>query len=191
VLSGRPGQRGRIRPVRTLVDGERTTGRAPEGEAVAVRPVVVVAIAVVWVVVLGPPLVRSWLRDRRSASAIAARPRLGPTRHPDPRLRPVGDDPAAGRASHKANASTGEVVALVDRSLAARAAVRCRRRNVLFALVVTVSVTAVGGFGWGSGVLIAVNIVADGFLVLYVFLLVRARRAEERRAMWELWSRAA
>ena len=78
-----------------------------------------------------------------------------------------------------------------ERSRAVRTAVRCRRRNVLFAFVVTISVTAVGGFGWGSAILVAVNVFADGFFVLYVVLLVRLRRAEERRAMWELCSRAA
>jgi hypothetical protein len=206
------------------VAGERTTGRPPEGEAVPVKPLVVAVLGVMWVVVLAPPLLRSWLRERRSASAIGARRRIAPPRRPDTRLRQVGADPArrargdvalgpaqrpgtpetprhqrSERYPHDAedyrrtpdqDERTGDGPALRYRSGSVRATVR-RRRDVLFALVVTAGVTAVGGFGLGSGVLIVVNLVADGFLVLYVLLLVRVRRAGERRAMRELWSRAA
>jgi len=180
-----------IRPGPVVVGGEDSTGRPPEGEAVVVRPLVVAIVAAMWVVVLAPPLLRSWSRDRRSASAIGARPRLRPTRYPDTPRRRFGADLTQRPRDFRANAPTEGSLLPPERSRAVRTAVRCRRRNVLFAFVVTISVTAVGGFGWGSAILVAVNVFADGFFVLYVVLLVRLRRAEERRAMWELWSRAA
>ncbi|HKA05105.1 MAG TPA: hypothetical protein VKD67_12280 [Acidimicrobiales bacterium] len=68
---------------------------------------------------------------------------------------------------------------------------RSRRQNVLVALVTTASFSAVGGFALGVGVLVDVNLLADGLLLFYVYLLARRRRADERRAAHRAGSRAA
>ena len=72
-----------------------------------------------------------------------------------------------------------------------RADVRRRRLNVLVGLLAVAATTAIGGFGLGISALVAVNLLVDAILVFYIYLLVQLRRAEEERAMRDIWSQAA
>jgi hypothetical protein len=51
--------------------------------------------------------------------------------------------------------------------------------------------TALVGAGTGVQAMLGLNFLADALLILYVYLLVRRRRAIERRAIRKYWSRAA
>ena len=72
-----------------------------------------------------------------------------------------------------------------------RAEVRRRRLNVLVGLLAVAATTAIGGFALGISALVAVNLLVDAILVFYIYLLVQLRRAEEERAMRNIWSQAA
>jgi hypothetical protein len=119
----------------------------------------------------------------------------GPLRTVEPlRRAPAGYraeyDPGVGRyAPERARRGGPASVGYSTRS--ARADVRRRRQNVLMALVLAAVVTGVGGFGFGVNALIGINLLIDALLIFYVYLLVQLRRAEEQRAMRQIWSQAA
>ena len=147
------------------------------------KPLVVAILGITWVVVLVPPLVRSWIHDRRAASM--ERPR---------RRRPPGGEtywkPAANVRVTSSTAAQHRYREQRGRSPRPLLAGERRRRTVLGALVVAVVFTAVGA-GTGVHAVIGLNLLTDALLVLYVCLLVRRRRAIEHRAIRTYWSRAA
>jgi hypothetical protein len=200
-----------------------------------VTPLIVVILAVAWIVVLVPPLLRSRSDGRPSTSIgsfrqqLATLSRTGPDRRSDvrPLNRPMGVPRGPTRRPNVAGAP-GRLAAVpryedgyddhggydyddrraygarpamatrpgrpgpVGYSLrSGRADVRRRRLNVLVGLLAVAATTAIGGFGLGISALVAVNLLVDAILVFYVYLLVQLRRAEEERAMRQIWSQAA
>jgi hypothetical protein len=228
-----------------------------------VTPLIVVILAVAWIAVLLPPLLRSRTDDRPATSVgtfrqqlatlsrteparraayrnLLAVPnratgRLTPGRMAPPRYEyeyddddgypsgrgdgsgPSSDDgyrrrPAGYRGAGAYGPARGAgyqpgrgvvpggrggprplaPVGYPGRSMrSARADVRRRRQNVLVGLLAAAAVTALGGFAFGVGVLVGINLVIDALLVFYLYLLVQLRRAEEVRAMRTGWSKAA
>ena len=169
-------------------------------------PLIVVILAVAWIVVLVPPLLRSRSDGRPSTSIgsfrqqLATLSRTGPDRRGvvRPLNRPVGVPRGPARhpgAYGPGGARPGRVdrpvrpARLLDALASGRGAPapaqRARRPARLAAT------TAIGGFGLGISALVAVNLVVDAILVFYVYLLVQLRRAEEERAMRTYWSQAA
>jgi hypothetical protein len=167
-----------------------------------VTPLIVVILAVAWVVVLVPPLLRSRSDGRPSTSIgsfrqqLATLSRTGPPRRG---VRPAGYQPAAhfrggvsGYPPRLASVPRYERPMPVGYSMrSGRADVRRRRLNVLVALLAVAVVTAIGGFGVGISAMVGLNLLVDAVLVFYVYLLVQLRRAEEERAMRDAWSKAA
>jgi len=184
-----------------------------------VTPLIVVILAVAWIVVLVPPLLRSRSDGRPSTSIGSFRQQLatlsrtapdrrgvvrplnrpmgvprGPARHPGSGY--AGDDrsvyaawPARPVSSPYARTAPLGYSGLSVRS--GRAEVRRRRLNVLVGLLALAAVTAIGGFAVGISALVAVNLLIDAVLVFYIYLLVQLRRAEDERAMRSSWSQAA
>ena len=125
---------------------------------------VLVILAVLWAVVLVPPLLRSRTEARRSDSIGDFSYRLGV-------LSKTG-----GHASAAGSQPRGYARAGMSRA-------QRRRRDVLIVLgglaVLTLGVAA----GTGSSMMWAVQLLADALLVVYVLALVRMKNvASERRA---------
>ncbi len=158
-------------------------------------PLVIVILAVMWTVVLVPPLLRSRSEGRPSASVGDFRRQLSTLQRTMPHSmsrmagRPAGPyrplRPAAGSRS----------VALAARPTLAvagpRFEVRRRRQNILFALAGSAVLTAVLAGGMYSRTLWLLHIALDVLLVSYIVLLVQSRRADEVRTMRDQWFRAA
>ena len=161
-----------------------------------------VILAVMCALLLVPPLLRSWLADRWSSRPGFGRP-ITPWRlRPQGRFGRSGAGPAAGvggsrardddRPSYLVGTGVGQAPSPGYRTRTARAAMRRRRQTVLYALLVATATTAVGAFEFGVNALVGVNLLVDGLLIVYVYLLVQVRRgAERRRQMGPARSRAA
>ena len=159
-------------------------------------PLIVVILAVAWIVVLVPPLLRSRSDGRPSTSIgsfrqqLATLSRTGPERRAV--VRPLHREMPRATYPPRLAAVPQHRRAPVGYSVrSSRADVKRRRQNVLVALLATAAFTAIGGFVFGVGPLIGVNLIVDALLVFYVYLLVQLRRAEEDRALRDAWSRAA
>jgi hypothetical protein len=168
-----------------------------------VTPLVVLILAVMWVLVLVPPLLRSRTDGRPSASVgsfhrqlatlsrttpgrlATGRPAAAPVRYGRP--PPVPAPPSHRRAGRPMRPAGG-VSASTHLN---RVVIRRRRQHVLLTLVMAAAVTAVIGFGMSVRPVAMANVVVDPCLVLYVYLLVQRRRVEEQRALRYSWSAAA
>jgi hypothetical protein len=200
------------------------TGRRSEQSnwaAAPMKPLVVAILGITWLAVLGPPLVRGWLRDRHAASVSHREPtsfrrdlRTRQRGTPGPRREnslyaptgprrpgsPVTPRPASGDTYRKPAAHV-HLTSRTDAPSNHRGqhgdspgplrADERRRRNVLGGLVMAVLSTALVGVGTGVPALIGLNLLVDASLILYLYLLVRRRRTIERRALRNYWSRAA
>lgn len=153
----------------------------------------VVVLAVMWIVVIVPPLLRSRAIGRPSASVGDFRRHLSnlQTKHPQGRspygapsqLRPVaayrapqGGRPVARRAT---------VVSPV------RTAMRQRRQNILVGLLGAAVLSGLLGFGMGMRTFMTINLVVDALLIGYVYLLVQIKKTTQTKAVSFDWSRAA
>jgi hypothetical protein len=125
---------------------------------------VLVILAVLWAVVLVPPLLRSRSEARRSDSVGDFNYRLGVLSKTGGHMRTA---PRAPRQDPYASAPRG-----MSRS-------QRRRRDVLLVLTFIAVLTA----GTGSSMLWAVQLFADALLVVYVLAIIRMRSlATDRRA---------
>lgn len=159
---------------------------------------VVVILAVMWVVVLVPPLLRARHEQRPSASVHTFRRQLSTlgranpalVRVPAGHLRPVrAASPYARRPVRPGPARPGSAR---PGRLSQRAAARRRRQQVLLTLVALAFFSGVVGFGLSLRLFVWAFFVVLAALVGYVYLLVRLRQAEEARA-WRVgtWYEAA
>ena len=149
-------------------------------------PLLVVVLAVMWIVVLVPPLLRSRSIGRPSNSVGDFRRQLSTLQAPGGRsshLRPVAAyrAPHAGRTNVRAIAAPSPV----------RSATRQRRQNILVGLLALAGLTAVIGFGMQSRMFVTLHLVADVLLAGYVYLLVQIKKSQQAKSVRYDWSRAA
>lgn len=179
---------------------------------------VLVILAVMWVVVLVPPLLRSRQDSRPSDSVVSFRRQLSTLQRTGPQLRPVGRAQAAARSGARSLASVGPRVARSSYAQpyghgqrdpygygsSARAsfggsyrvgkvAARRRRQNILFVLAVAAAGTLLLAVGSASTPVWYAHVVVDVLLAGYVYLLVQMRKVEEQRhrGLRPSWSSAA
>jgi hypothetical protein len=172
---------------------------------------VLVILAVMWVLVLVPPLLRSrsdgrpnhsissfqrQLRTLQRTGGVPARGSVTYLRGTAPvgrqaQSRPIyaddgryGDD-GYGYAPRRGPVSSARYAA------ARREAMRRRRQNVLLTLVAATFGTGVLAFGMEITSLTWVFVACSAALVVYLLLLVQIRKAEDLRAGRGSWSRIA
>lgn len=172
---------------------------------------VLVILAVMWVVVLVPPLLRSRQDSRPSDSVVSFRRQLSTLQRTGPQLRSAGqaspvravypagavrprtarpDARPSGRTTGYGAYGSAPGPAHPVRSL--RPSARQRRRNVLFTLATFAGGTLLLAVASGNRTVWYVHIVADVLVLGYVYLLVQMRKlAEQRRTVHPAWSRAA
>jgi hypothetical protein len=156
-----------------------------------VTQLLVVVLAVMWIVVLVPPLLRSRSIGRPSSSVGDFRRQLStlqttPTvrSHGASHLRPV----AAYRPS---TGGTRTAVRPVAAPMAARSAMKQRRQNILVGLVALAAVTAIIGFGMPIRAIGLLNLLVDVLLAGYLYLLVQIKKTQQAKSVRYDWSRAA
>lgn len=164
-------------------------------------PLVVLILALLWIAVLAPPLLRSRADGRPSASVSSFRRQLSSLQRTAPLSGVRINQPrsavrvAPGQYSlggHRTGTATMPRQTSGQRQLAARrAAQRRRRQNVLAALVGLALFTAALGFGLKIQAAVIAHVVVDFCLAAYLYLLVQLRRAEDEKAMRQLWTNAA
>ena len=171
---------------------------------------VVLILALLWIAVLAPPLLRGRADGRPSASVSSFRRQLSSLQRTAPlsgiRINQprsaVRVGPGSYQLSHHgqvAHHGRGHQAPVFSRSLssaqrqaaARRAAQRRRRQNVLAGLVGLALFTAAVGFGLHVRSAMFAHFVIDLALLGYVYLLVQIRRTEDERAMRQLWTNAA
>jgi len=178
---------------------------------------VLVILAVMWVVVLVPPLLRSRQDSRPSDSVVSFRRQLSTLQRTGPQLRPVGRSqaprsarsltsvggPHVGRANYAPSYGHGQGGYGYGQSARAsfgagsyrmsKVAARRRRQNILFVLAVAAAGTLLLALGSASTPVWYAHIVVDVLLAGYVYLLVQMRKLEEQRhrGLRPSWSSAA
>ena len=165
---------------------------------------VLVILAVMWVVVLVPPLLRSRQDSRPSDSVVSFRRQLSTLQRTGPHVRTmarphggarrgsaIGAAPARVRASTAVYGSPRPTYGGAYRM--SRSAVRRRRQNVLSVLTLAALVTLVAAAASGRRPLWYAHVVVDVLLVGYVYLLVQLRKLAEHRggSMRPAWYSAA
>jgi len=129
---------------------------------------VLILLAIVWAIVLVPPMVRNRVDSRPGSSVTSFRNGLDVLGRAAPgsglgvRRAPMADLPLPG-------APTG------------RAAARRRRRDVLVALAATAAFTFLLALAFG-GILILLHLAVDVVLAGYVYLLVQMRKLAGERS---------
>ena len=167
-------------------------------------PLVVLILALLWIAVLAPPLLRGRADGRPSASVSSFRRQLSSLQRTAPlsgiRINQPRSAVRVGQgAYHLSNHGRGHQAPVFSRSLssvqrqaaARRAAQRRRRQNVLAALFGLALFTAALGFGLHVRAAMFAHFVIDLALLGYLYLLVQIRRTEDERAMRQLWTNAA
>ncbi len=145
-------------------------------------PLIIVILAVMWIVVLAPPLLRS-RSDLRNSSMMSFRRHLSTLQTSAP-ARPMssGVRPAAAYRA---------VSRPVSRQAVARAAMRRRRQNILTMLGGGALLTGIIGFGMSYRTFITAHLALDALVLIYIYSLVQIRKSEQSRASQYEWSRAA
>ena len=166
-------------------------------------PLVVLILALLWIAVLAPPLLRGRAEGRPSASVSSFRRQLSSLQRTAPlsgvRINQPRSAVRVGHGSYPLHHGRGQHSSLMagsfssaQRQLAARrAGQRRRRQNVLAALVGLALFTAAVGFGLKVRPAMFAHLVIDLMLLGYLYLLVQIRRADDARAMRQLWRNAA
>lgn len=141
---------------------------------------VLVLLAVVWAIVLVPPLVRNRADLRPGSSVVSFRQDLAvisrttpgaPTSGPGSQLRP----PSVHRQQQAAPGAP------IPGTPAGRSAARKRRRDVLFTLAGVAGFTFLLAMAFGGG-MILLHLMADAALGGYLYLLVQMRKVAEEQA---------
>lgn len=141
---------------------------------------VLILLAIVWAIVLVPPLVRNRADLRPGSSVTSFRQDLaviGRT-SPSSSLRP-SSLPSVGRPAGPSAARGGAPLAGTP---AGRAAARKRRRDVLFTLGGVAGFTFLLALAFGGPMLI-LHLAVDLALAGYVYLLVQMRKLAEEQAV--------
>lgn len=176
---------------------------------------VVVILALMWVLVLVPPLLRSRSDGRPSSSVVSFRRQLSTLGRANPMpyarvpARPTPYRAAPGRSPYGGQpfSSQGHGRPFTSPAyghpgygrpapsrLSRRSVAKQRRQTVLLTLVALAFLTAVLAFGMGMSSVRWAHFGVDLLLVGYVFALVQLRRAEEQRAaarQWNAWHQQA
>ena len=165
---------------------------------------VVLILALLWIAVLAPPLLRGRAEGRPSASVSSFRRQLSSLQRTAPlsgvRINQPRSAVRVGHGSYPLHSGRGGQhsslmagsFSSAQRQLAARrAAQRRRRQNVLAALVGLALFTAAVGFGLKVRPAMFAHLVIDLMLLGYLYLLIQIRRAEDEKAMRHLWRTAA
>jgi hypothetical protein len=157
-----------------------------------VTPLLVVVLAVMWIVVLVPPLLRSRAIGRPSSSVGDFRRHLS-TLQTQPTVRSPYGAGAQLRpvAAYRAPQAGRPPARRAPAPLAARSAMKQRRQNILVALVGAALLTGVIGFGMGSRLFLTTHLVIDVLLAGYVYLLVQIKKTQQTKSVRYDWSRAA
>ena len=159
-----------------------------------------VVIAVMWIVVLVPPLLRSRSDARPGDSIVSFRRQLTTLQRSAPFSgRSAGGHVTLGHASARPLSSVPAARTMTQpvadpRAALARYAARRRRQSVLLLLAGACLATAVIAGSLYSPTWWYVNFLLDAVLAGYVYLLVRIRKHEQarsRRLPERAWSRAA
>jgi hypothetical protein len=141
---------------------------------------VLILLAIVWAIVLVPPLVRNRAELRPGSSVSSFRQDLaviGRTT-PSSSLRPPSL-PGMAPASPVGRPATG---APISGTPAGRAAARKRRRDVLFTLGGVAGFTLLLALAFG-GPLLILHLLVDVALAGYLYLLVQMRKLAEEQAV--------
>jgi hypothetical protein len=139
---------------------------------------VLILLAIVWAIVLVPPLVRNRADLRPGSSVSSFRQDLAVIGRTTPTsaFRP-SSLPAIGPGAPSARSA-----APLAGTPSGRAAARKRRRDVLFALGGVVGFTFLLALAFG-GPLLLLHLLADGALAGYLYLLVQMRKMAEEQAV--------
>ena len=167
-------------------------------------PLVVLILALLWIAVLAPPLLRSRADGRPSASVSSFRRQLSSLQRTAPlsgvRISQPRSAVRVGQGTyqlahhgrgHHSPSLTRSMSSAQRQAAARRAAQRRRRQNVLAALVGLALFTAAVGFGLQVRAAMFLHLLVDLALLGYLYLLVQIRRTEDERAMRHLWTSAA
>ena len=156
-------------------------------------PLLVVVLAVMWIVVLVPPLLRSRAIGRPSSSVGDFRRQLSTLQSTTPPVRSsYGSSHLRPVAAYRSpTGGTRTAVRPVSAPTAARSAVKQRRQNILVGLVTSAALTAIVGFGMPIRAVGLANLVIDVLLVSYIYLLLQIKKTEQAKAVRYDWSRAA
>lgn len=158
---------------------------------------VVLILAVMWIAVLAPPLLRSRADGRPSSSVSSFRRQLSTLQRMPaapsgrPSVRPAAPGTYRIGPGYSGSATTLRARPSYDRRAVQRAVQRRRRQNVLVGMAGVVLLTGVIGWGMAVRTMMYANVLADVVFGGYVYLLVQIRHAEEDRAMKRMWADAA
>lgn len=158
---------------------------------------VVVFLAVMWVLVLVPPLLRGRTDGRPSASVHSFRRQLSTLGRATPSMAraasPYGRPTAPYRPASRSHGLSpyGRGSSYGTSRISQRAAAKHRRQSVLLTLAGAAFFTGVLAFGMGIHVMVWVHLGIDAALLGYLYLLVSMRKAEEAKAYRSSWYQAA
>jgi hypothetical protein len=144
---------------------------------------IVVILAVMWIAVLVPPLLRSRTDGRPSSSIAGFRRQLSTLQSSAP-SRPYSARPATAYRAPVAGVRPARVSQQ-------REMLKRRRQNILLGLVAVVVASGFIGFAKGIPLAKTISLVATLLLAGYVYLLVQIRKNAHARALRYEWSSRA
>lgn len=139
------------------------TGAEPESMSVPF----LILLAIAWAIFLVPPFVRNRSESRPGSSVVSFK---------------HGLDVLGRTAPGSTLPRSRPAVALTPSQVRGRAAVRKRRRDVLFVLGGVAGFTLLLALAFGGSGLLLLHLLADAALAGYVYLLVQMRKAAVERA---------
>jgi hypothetical protein len=148
-----------------------------------VTPLIVVILAVMWIAVLVPPLLRSRTDGRPSSSIAGFRRQLSTLQSSAP-SRSYGARPAT---AYRPTAAALRPA----RANQQRLAIKRRRQNILVGLAAMFALS--GAIGFAKGIPLAKTVCLASALLLagYVYLLVQIRKNAQARTLRYEWSSRA
>ena len=144
---------------------------------------VLLVLAVIWGVVLVPPMLRSRSESRPADSIGNFRHQLSVLRRTGPTVVPAANPLRIPGYAAPTPAPRYQMARAYSRDGARRARTMKRRRDVLFTLVVAMGLTLVLGLLPPFRAVLGLHVLCDVALLAYVALLVRARNDAAEREM--------